>query len=226
MLNLNELNAIVSDIRNMEDEIGNKSLEPIIDSCIARHNECVDILLEVKRFLEASFPQLVSVPNAGNEWRKVCTYHGPSVMVNPYNCIRCYRYSRGVMVYWVDGTIGFHMDADGKVSHIGIMDEIPEGVKYNQYFQLNTTGLPSIDFGKWNRESEAVVGVTKNNIEAFRRNVDESYDKTKKVIELLPVFLKKISESVMERRNTMNRLLDETNGAGKTKTLKIEIVED
>ena len=224
MLNLNELNAIVSDIRNMEDEIGNKSIEPIIDSCIARHNECVDILLEVKKFLEASFPQLVST--TGNKWRKVDTYYGPSVMVNPYNCIRCYRYGRSVMVYWVDETIGFFMDENGKVSHIGIMDKIIEGVKYNQYFQLKTAGLPSIDFKKWNRESEEVVEVTKNNIEKFRRKVDETYDTTKKVIELLPVFLKKISESVMERRNTMNRLLDEAKGAGKTKTIKIEIVED
>ena len=219
MLNLNELNAIVSHIRNMEREIEDWSIEPIVDSCIARHNECVDILLEVTKFLETSFPHLVSTPNARNEWRKVLTNHGPSVMVNPYNCIRCYP-GNGATAYWVDGTIGFHMDADGKVSHIGILDKVPDCAKFHKHVIIE----------RWNRDSADVVGVTKNNIEEFRRNVDETYNKVKKVVELLPVFLEKISESVMARRNTMKRILnetkDESKGGRKTMTLKIEIVED
>lgn len=226
-LKLNELNSIVNSIECMDKEAETQGLEPVISYAVRRHNETVAILDEVKAFLAENFPKFVEKANKREEWTARSSSYTEGKK-NPYNCIVMFPYSDDKTMYWVDKTFEFLVD-----NKTGVVEDISTFYGKGDVNSYCSSLGWRFSSGRWHFNGcsiyeggeDFVMRVSNENADQLKKNVDEDYAHAERIVELLPVMLKKIADSVRERLAKVNAIADELANA-KTKTIQIKVVEE
>lgn len=221
MLNINELASVVDSINAMESRMEEKGLAPVIEKCIARHNEARAMLKEVMDFIQTYCIKFLEKPNAKGAWKDIGNYS-----VNPYNCLKRYRLGRqdeGRNFYWADNSIGFTIEK-GKVVAVSVADSChmhphDNGTEWHNFNPPCYTKLAEM----WDKNSSVVQNITESSVKSLVNSVDDYYALARDAVKLLPVFLQKVSASVQKRLNERNAILDRDEG--KTTKVTITVME-
>ena len=218
MLNINELASVVDSINAMESRMEENGLAPVIEKCIARHNEARAMLKEVMDFIQTYCVKFLEKPNAKGAWKAI-----DSGSVNPYNCIKRYRLGRQEEdrnFYWADNTIGFTIEK-GKVVGVSVADSCHMHPHDNvtEWHHFNTSNYCNQLAPEWDMNSSQVQNITELNVKSLVNSVDNYCARARDAVKLLHVFLQKVSASVQKRLNERNAILDRDDG----KTTKVTI---
>lgn len=218
MLNINELASVVDSINAMESRMEENGLAPVIEKCIARHNEARAMLKEVMDFIQTYCVKFLEKPNAKGAWKDIGNYS-----VNPYNCLKRYRLGRqdeDRNFYWADNTIGFTI-VKGEVVGVSVVDSCHMHPNDNgsEWHNFNPPCYCNQIAAVWDKDTSAVQNITESSVKSLVNSVDNYYALARDTVKLLPVFLQKVSASVQKRLNERNAILDRDEG----KTTKVTI---
>jgi hypothetical protein len=203
------LNSLVHEIKMNEENL--KSLTDstyesmIIRYCVAKHNETFDMIMNVIQFIEENFSVF---DNDKCKWKqRICNNYcfGYS---NPHNGVNrvCFggNEKERCRLYWIDNGIWFRANHDentvSEVSFMKIPTEnfcgkfINHDLQYHDFnYFFKTYSRSNLVNIKW---TDIELDDVDNTLEKIKQNVDEDFEKAKKLIEKLAYSLEKINNTI------------------------------
>ena len=253
-LNINEMSAIIENIKSNENMLDKVSYEDVRKYVIEKHNEAHAILKEVAKFLKKN----ISIfENKRGMWsfRGRAGDSGKHSIgeSNPFNCVIRRRNTAkllneagefqlvDVMEYWTDGGI-FFREFNGKIIYVNTMTK-PQPYGYDDNPPKWNTSDDTEDFNMFPRyylnnryaewfwedfKKDALVNdINEFNAEFTKRKVDEDLAHAHRVVDALMKSLMDINKSVNDRIAKSTLVRDVVNTTKTTKyVIEVTRIDD
>lgn len=212
-----DLKNMVSSIQHEDDDMEKEGLKPVLEALVKKHNGAVEIMSEIKKFLEDAIPKFAARANEKGYWEKRVYNDSARGCKNPYNCLVRLDHANSTH-YWVDDTVGAELLPSGDIRCIELLTN-------SDYTDTSIYCGDSWNFDKlmaWTYQDVQNYG--DNQIKYLAGIVDRQVGYANKCLMKLELMLKKIADSVHKRHEERNALID--GASTKKRKVTITIVEE
>lgn len=213
-----DLKNMVTHIQHEEDDMEKEGLKLVLEALVKKQNGAVEIMAEIKEFLEDAIPRFVAKANEKNYWEQRIYNDKSRGCMNPYNCVIKYS-TTDTDYYWVDDTVCAGIDRSS-----GIINVIYLVANYGYSNTSNYCGdwwrFDDSKFMAWTHQYAKQFG--DNQIENVTKSVEKRVEYANNCLMKLELMLKKIADSVHKRHEERNALIDGASAKKRIVTITIE----